>query len=233
MCKFAQLVHLKLNIVKTFKKKLIMKKKIISIFAMITGKKTKKQIENEQIFNLFLKIKKTEKENPIIKYMDFKKESFFPKIEEIKIKNKGKQARNKSLEFLKKEFERIRKIYNEFSKSEERYFVLHDERKSMCFLKSSKDYNLLKYFAFNIFKNDIFVNVRKEYKKNISDCIISSNIDEKLLKQLKLNEKLNQKSYGHWGFVGHEIKNKIDIKITLTQLKKDLTFLTISNVFVN
>ena len=208
-----------------------MKKRIISILASFVSTKTNEKIENSQIFNLFFRMKrsslgKTEEENPILKYMDFKKESFFPKINEIKNKNKGKKARNKSIEFLKKEFERIQEIYNEFSKSEESYFVIRNERKSMCFLKSSKDYNILKYFAFNIFKNDIFINVRKEYRKNISDCLIAS-IDVKLLKELKINEKLNEKSNSRWKFVGNEIRNRIDVKMTLTKLKEELIFLTV------
>ena len=81
-----------------------MKKKIISILMSTISAKTNEKIKNEQIFNLFLRMKrsKTEEENPIIKYMVFKKENFFLKIDEIKNKNKGKKARNKSLEFLKK-----------------------------------------------------------------------------------------------------------------------------------
>jgi len=180
-----------------------MKKRIISILASFVSTKTNEKIENSQIFNLFFRMKrsslgKTEEENPILKYMDF----------------------------LKKEFERIQEIYNEFSKSEESYFVIRNERKSMCFLKSSKDYNILKYFAFNIFKNDIFINVRKEYRKNISDCLIAS-IDVKLLKELKINEKLNEKSNSRWKFVGNEIRNRIDVKMTLAKLKEELIFLTV------
>ena len=76
-----------------------MKKRIISILASFVSTKTNEKIENSQIFNLFFRMKrsslgKTEEENPILKYMDFKKESFFPKINEIKNKNKGKKAKN-------------------------------------------------------------------------------------------------------------------------------------------
>ena len=70
-----------------------MKKKIISILMSTISAKTNERIKNEQIFNLFLRMKrsKTEEENPIIKYMVFKKENFFLKIDEIKNKNKGKK----------------------------------------------------------------------------------------------------------------------------------------------
>jgi len=70
-----------------------MKKKIISILMSTISAKTNERIKNEQIFNLFLRMKrsKTEEENSIIKYMVFKKENFFLKIDEIKNKNKGKK----------------------------------------------------------------------------------------------------------------------------------------------
>jgi len=191
--------------------------------------KTNERIKNEQIFNLFLRMKrsKTEEENSIIKYMVFKKENFFLKIDEIKNKNKGKKARNKSLKFLKKEFEKIQKIYNEFNKSEESYFVFDEERKSMCFLKSSKDYNILKYFAFNIFHNDIFVHIETEYGNKVCHCTISSK-DIGLLKNLKIKEKLGDE----WNFIGYEIKNKIDIKTTLKKLKEKLVFLILVSMAV-
>lgn len=212
-----------------------MKKAVISLWTSVSPSQTAKKIESEGIFNLFIKMKKTSlknlkeenlKENPVIKYMAFKQESLFLEIDKIIKKNGGKKARNKSIEFLKGEFNKIQGIFKEFSEAEEGYFVFEKERGSMCFLKSPKDYEILKYFAFNSLKHDIFINVRTKYGRNTYDCIISSK-DEKLLKRLKLDRRLNEKLDCQWKFIGNEIKNGIGLKTVQKKLKEEVIFLTI------
>ncbi|MBU1727802.1 hypothetical protein KKA39_00610 [Patescibacteria group bacterium] len=198
-----------------------------------TSTKTTRKMEDKDIFDLFIRKKRAsspnpKEKNPVIEYMKSEKESFFIKINEITGSTPGKNGRNKSVEFLKKESDKIQEIFNEFSKSIENYFVLNKERKCMCFLKSSKDHDILKYFALNFLKYDIFirVNTKIKYGKSTYNCVISSR-DKELLEKLKLDKKLSEKSNFQWKLAGNEIKNSTSIKIPLKKLREEVIFFTI------
>ncbi|MFZ2072289.1 MAG: hypothetical protein WA101_00365 [Minisyncoccia bacterium] len=166
------------------------------------------KFESEEIFNLFLKMKtnNTEKntDKPVLKVFEIKKEIIFPKINEIRNKNisNKKLAIQKTFELLEEEFKCFKEAYKEFSASKPHYFSLHGENKTVYFLISEKDNDLLKSFAFTSFCVDFFVHAKREHRQKVSDCTISAK-DKKLLKNLGLLAKLDHQ----WEFEDNQIKS--------------------------